>query len=359
MSGISRRSLLSTGAGSIFAATARSSEAGTEKRPDYQVDDQVPFRGQTRRLKLSNGDRVIASLIFPTDYPTHFRLKPELYPVCTPSGFPVTDSHQFCFIHHQSIMTGHGKVRLDGADHDLDFYRQLPYPDEQRKDPYHTGHNLFRMGPSGIQRITSAKWQIADEIALALRLEWQTREVKSEGGDPVAVEERRYNISQRGHFTVIDQYSQLVPADKPFTLMADRHSFVGVRVHDLIDPDEGGVMRDSERRINPDGNYWDAEGDRRAPRWIDCTGKIGNNVVGVALFGHPQNVRNEFYCRSWGLMICSATLGHDVHVNRNAPFKFAARYVAHDGELSDAAATQLSDEFAESGHISPNAIPIE
>ena len=107
MSRISRRSLLSTGAGGVLAATARSSARGTEKRPDYQVEDQTPFRGQTRRPKLSNGDRVIASLIFPTDYPTHFRLKPELYPVCTPSGFPVTDLHQFCFVHRlATVATG-------------------------------------------------------------------------------------------------------------------------------------------------------------------------------------------------------------------------------------------------------------
>ena len=41
-------------------------------------------------------------------------LKPELLPVCTPRGLPVTSSHQYCFIHHQSIMCGHGKVRGDG-----------------------------------------------------------------------------------------------------------------------------------------------------------------------------------------------------------------------------------------------------
>ena len=346
MSEVSRRAFLCAGAGSFSACkTIPSSATAAARDARYNVEDQVAFGGQTRRLKLTNNDRCIASLIFATDYPTHFRLKPELYPVCTPQGIPVTDSHQFCFIHHQSVMTGHGKVRLDGSDRDVDFYRQLPYPDDQREDKFHKSHNLFHMGPSGIQRITSARWDITNQITLKLTVEWQSREKKSEGGQPLIIEQRRYDIFQRGEFTIIDQFTQLVPATKPLTLKADRHSFVGVRVHDLIDPDEGGVMRDSERRINPDGNYWDKQGERKAPKWIDCAGKIGNNVVGIAMFGHPGNVRNEFYCRGWGLMICSATLGHDIRVSHDQPFHFAARFVAHDGELTHAAADDLYQQF--------------
>ncbi len=351
MSEISRRGFFYAGAGSLSAATLTSARAA-DRATNYKVEDQVPFGGQTRRLKLTNNDRCIASLIFATDYPTHFRLKPELYPVCTPQGIPVTDSHQFCFIHHQSIMTGHGKVRLDGSDRDVDFYRKLPYPDDQREDKFHKGHNLFHMGPSGIQKITSARWDVKDRIMIKLTLEWQSRQQKSEGGQPLIIEERRYDVFQRGAYTIIDQFSQLVPATKPLTLKADRHSFVGVRVHDLLDPDEGGVMRDSERRINPDGNYWDKQGERKAPKWIDCAGQFGNDVVGITLFSHPGNVRNEFYCRGWGLIICSATLGHDVRVTHDKPFHFAARFVAHDGELTHEAADELYQQFAAVDHLS-------
>lgn len=342
---LNRRSFLGMAAGT-YAASALAPAPAMADGPQYQVEDQTPFRGQTRRLKLTNGSRCITSLIFSTDYPTHFRLKPELYPVCTPAGLPVTDSHQFSFIHHQSIMTGHGKVRFEGTDRDIDFYRQLPYPDGQRDDPYHTGHNLFQMGPSGIQKITHATWSTSPHIRLDLRLEWQSREQTSAGGKALILEQRRFEIRQQGPHTIIDQFSKLVPTEASFTMHADRHSFVGIRVHDLIDPDEGGQMRDSLGRINPDGNYWDAAGERQAPRWIDCTGNMGAQRVGVTLFSHPSNVRNEFYCRSWGLMICSATLGHDVLVTEKQPFQFAARYVAHDGELSAKAAKELYEEFA-------------
>ena len=46
-------------------------------------------------------------------------------------------------------------------------------------------------------------------------------------------------------------------------------------------------------------------------------------------------------------MICSATLGHDVHVSHDDPFRFAARFVAHDGELSHKTASALYEQFAE------------
>jgi len=107
------------------------------------------------------------------------------------------------------------------------------------------------------------------------------------------------------------------------------------------------VMRDSEGRVNPDGDYWDVSGARKAPQWIDCAGKIGGRVAGVALISHPDNIRNEFYCRGWGLMICSATLGHDVQVAPRSPFNFAVRFVAHDGELTHTAAGNLHEQFAD------------
>lgn len=245
MTSRSRRSFLAAGASSVAVAHWLPTASAQDRGADYAVDDQLAFGGQTRRLKFTNHDQYIASLIFSTDYPTHFRLKPELYPVCTPGGFPVTDSHQYCFIHHQSIMTGHGKIQVDGDDRYVDFYRQLPYPDSDRDDPFHKTYNLFNMGPSGIQLITDAKWNIDDRIKINLTLEWKSREVESGGGNSLVLEKRQYEISQLGSNTIIDQFSHLLPASKPFTMHADRHSFVGVRVNDLIDPDEGGTMRDS------------------------------------------------------------------------------------------------------------------
>jgi hypothetical protein len=345
----SRRRFLAAGTGALSSLGLLSSAAVQPKQTaagSYAVDDQVPFKGQTRRLKLTNGDRYITSLIFATDYPTHFRLKPELYPVCTPSGVPVTDSHQYCFIHHQSIMTGHGKVLVDGSSREVDFYRKLPYPDEDREDKFHVGKNLFHLGPSGIQKIVRATWDTSDRIVVKLKLEWQSRAELSEGGEPLVNEQRQYEVMQRGPYTIIDVFSQLVPAERPFTLIADGHSYSGVRVHDMIDPDEGGVMRDSEGRTNPDNEYWDQEGPRKAPRWIDCTGRIGRQMAGVTLISHPKNLRNEFYCRGWGLMICSAARGHDVRVTRKSPFQYATRFVAHDGEIANEAVEDLYREFS-------------
>ena len=105
-------------------------------------------------------------------------------------------------------------------------------------------------------------------------------------------------------------------------------------------------MRDSEGRTNPDGNYWDAEGDRKAPRWVDCTGKIGDATVGITLMSHPQNVRNQFYMRDWGLMEVSATLGDEVSFSKDSPFRFAARYVAHDGDLDGEATESFHAKFS-------------
>lgn len=349
MPNLSRRNLLrSTAAASLpVALVGSSSHSDAQEKAEFQVEDQQPFRAQTRRLKITNQGRYVTSLIFPTDYPTHFRLKPEFYPVLTPSGFPVTDSHQYCFIHHQSIMCGHGRVRAaDGRV--IDFYRKLNFAEEDRSDRWHTPErNLFQLGPSGIQQIVEAEWKIEETVTIDLKLEWKTRQPNSESGETVLVEQRRYEIAQAGNHTIIDHFTRLVPVKGTAVLEADRHSFCGVRVNDLIDVEDGGTMRDSENRKNPDGNYWDAEGDRKAPRWVDCTGRIGNALVGITLMGHPANVRNEYYVRDWGLLEVSATLGNEVSFSKDKPFFFAARYVAHDGEISDKSANMLFTEFGQ------------
>jgi len=310
------------------------------------VIDQVPFSGQTRRLKLTCGDRYITALIFPTDYPTHFRLKPELFPVCTPRGIPVTGSHEYCFIHHQSISCGHGKVLVEGSDRAVDFFRKLPFPDLHREDKWHRGFNLFHMGPSGIQRVKEARWSVDDRITIHLTLQWQTRERNREKGQTLLMEQRRYEVFQREAFTVIDQYSRLAAAGKPVTLVADRHSFATVRVHDLIDVEDGGTMRDSEGRTDLDGMYCDQQGERKSPRWVDCSGTIGENFVGMTLMGHADNARNQFFLRKYGMMEVSTMLDTDVRLTNETPLVFAARFVAHDGPMDGVTADRLYEDFS-------------
>jgi len=345
MADLTRRKLIAGGISLTSAATAGRTQASEPS--NFQAELQKPFREQTQRLKITNHGRYVTSLIYSVDYPTHFRLKPEFYPVLTPAGFPVTDSHQYCFIHHQSVMCGHGRVRSeDGMVYD--FYRKLNFPEDARDDKWHTPEkNLYQLGPSGIQRITESRWDGIDPLSIDLTLEWQTRNQNSPAGETIVIEKRRYEIGQAGKHTIIDHFSKLIPAKGEAVLEADRHSFCGVRVSDLIDVEEGGTMTDSEGRVNPEGNFWDADGETKAPRWVDCTGKIGDATVGITLMGHPQNLRNEYYVQPWGLMEVSAMLGTDVSFSKAKPFEFAARYVAHDGVMAPETADQLCVEFAE------------
>lgn len=146
--------------------------------------------------------------------------------------------------------------------------------------------------------------------------------------------------------TVVDLYTRIRPAAGPVTLRADRHSLLGVRVHDLIDVEDGGRMIDSLGRENPSGDYRDDSGDRAASRWVDCTGRIGPATVGVCLLSHPQNVRNQVYVREFGLMLLSPTLGTDQGITAQTPLSCAARFVAHDGELHPATADEWHEQFS-------------
>ncbi len=332
-----------------FAVAAASGAMRAEENAAFVIKDQELFRGQTRRLKITRDGRPVAALLFPTDYPTHFRLKPELHQVCTPSGLPVTGSHEHVFIHHQSIMCGHGRVQVEGDVRVVDFYRQLPFPDPARADRWHAkDRNLHQLGPSGIQRITSARWLCAGgQAVIRLELAWQTREPGREKGDTLAVEERFYRLASEGAANIVDVFSTLKSAPRPLTLLPENdHGYLGVRVHDLLDVEDGGELRDSENRVNATGHFRDPEGAQKAPRWVDCTGRLGLAEAGIALMSHPANPRNEWYAREFGLMIVSAAQSEPVRITPEAPFAFAARFIAHDGPLAAAEADRLHTAFS-------------
>ncbi|MFW6039337.1 MAG: DUF6807 family protein [bacterium] len=320
---------------------------------DYQLIDQQPFSGQTRRLKMMRDGCYFASFIVATDYPTHFRLKPEIHPLCTPAGMPVTDSHQYCFIHHQALMLGHGKVLADGDDKPVDFYRKLPFPDAEREDRFHSDFNLFEMGPSGIQALRDVRWSLGERIVLELTLDWRTRQWGSGDGEILMTERRLYALHQTDRCTVVDVFTHLEPADRPVTLKADLHSLPGVRVHDLIDHEDGGTLRDSLGRVNQPGKYFGLGENDQPPAWVDCTGRVGGQVVGVAMIAHPDNQRNQWYYREFGLMEVSPALSEDVRVTAAEPLNFAVRYVAHDGELTDGQVAAFERELAE---LTPEAV---
>jgi hypothetical protein len=333
----------------------------------FTVLDQKPWGNQTRRLKITSGRTPVASLIFPTDYPTHFRLKPELHHVCTPRGIEVTGSHEYCFVHHMSINCGHGKVQVEGDSRIVDFYRHLPFPDPKRRDPHrpaNTTNNLLQLGPSGLQNITDAKWRAGDRVVIGLKLAWQTREMGRENGDVLAREERFYSIARAGTATVVDVFSKLMPAGRPVTLIPENdHGYLTVRVHDFIDADDGGVMRDSEGR-NPNGHFrfnskqWvskagtsaafsaEGTGDGPRPRWVDCTGVMADATVGMTLMSHPSNEKNEWYAREFGLMVLSGAQTVPLQITDEKPFQFAARYIAHDGPLDARVTDELHAAFA-------------
>jgi len=349
---VSRRRLL-TGAPAIVAGSAPvaavAEVAGVP--PAFAVEDQVRFGGQVRRLKITNRGRFITALLFPTDYPTHFRLKPELFPFCTPKGMPVTGSHEYCFIHHQSLMAGHGKVKFADREQPIDFYRKLNFADEAREDRYHRGFNLFHMGPSGIQRISDAKWQVeagGAALSIDLKIAWQTRALHQAEGETLLVEQRRYRLSEKLGATIVDSQSRIVPVDggADAVFLADTHSFCGMRVHDLIDPEDGGAMLDSEGRSELAGHYHDDAGEKKAPRWVDCSGEIGGQSIGITMMAHPGNLRNQFYTRDSGIFIYSSALGEDVPVTQNHPFEYACRYAAHDGPVAVDDNEMLYREFA-------------
>ncbi len=118
----------------------------------------------------------------------------------------------------------------------------------------------------------------------------------------VAQEETRYtvNILAQGYQLLID--SRFSPmGDTPKIVFGDQEEFgLSVRVATPISEKGGGVMTDSEGRRGAQA-IWSKSG-----KWIDYSGEIEGQWIGMTVFTDPQNFRPSwFHARDYGLIVAN------------------------------------------------------
>lgn len=122
----------------------------------------------------------------------------------------------------------------------------------------------------------------------------------SDDSTAVAQEETRYtlNILAQGYQLLID--SRFSPmGDTPKIVFGDQEEFgLSVRVATPISEKGGGLMTDSEGRRGAQA-IWSNSG-----KWIDYSGEVEGQWIGMTVFTDPQNFRPSwFHARDYGLIV--------------------------------------------------------
>ncbi len=217
-----------------------------------------------------------------TEYRTQAGHEPSLYPIIGPTGKPVTRSYPFTppgetkdHPHHQSFWFTHGAVN------GVDFWRTNVNDDKGDTVPRIVHREFAKTGvENGLGRIVT-------------RNDWMN-------GDKKVCTDKRdmsFGSSSDGN-RWIDSAITITAPDGDVTFGDTKEGAFALRVVDSmrVDAKTGGHIVNSEGQTNEVA--WGMPA-----RWVDYTGLVDGETVGITMMSHPQSFRPKprWHVRTYGL----------------------------------------------------------
>jgi hypothetical protein len=216
-------------------------------------------------------------------YVTRSGHQPALWPVYGPGGAAMTRSFPLGPLlphehddhpHHRSIWFAHGDVN------GYDFWLE---PDSAGKDQPNTQivHRRFAKVANAAGQamiVTENDWMVDDQRLFS--------------------DVRNWTFGVEGQQRWIELEIELIAHDKPIAWGDTKEGTFSVRVAGTMKVDEklGGRIINSEGQIDADA--WG-----QPAAWVDYTGPVGEQTLGIAMLSHPSNFRPNcrWHVRTYGL----------------------------------------------------------
>jgi hypothetical protein len=239
------------------------------------------------------------------EYLTKVGHQPAVWPINGPTGKPMTrqypmgpllsdekDDH----LHHVSLWFAHGNV--NGLDFWTDRAKAAAHKDNQ------IDHREF---------VTTAASD--GEAKIVTRNDWISE------GTKICEDERTLLFGGDSQARWIDFLIKIKASEGYLTLGETKEGAFGVRVSGplTVDAKEGASIVNSRGQHNADA--WGMFAD-----WVDDSGPVDGEVVGVTLFNHPGNFRTptRWHARTYGLLAANPFGDSDFPRDPTAPKQAAA-----------------------------------
>jgi len=308
------------------------------------------------QVKITQGKNEIGVEIDGKPYTTFFYgpdvPKPYLYPLRAPSGISVTRSFPMDKVagestdhpHHRSMWFAHDSV--NGFDY---WNNEFAYDTDPRQAKVKRGH-IFVTKVEKAQG--GAKTGEIDETS-----EW-----KQSDGVVALTEDRKMIFHAGGPNRVID-FDFTLTAKEPVTFGDGKDGVFGIRVASELEEPGSQKNQPAEPKrtglmVNAQGGKSEAECWGKRSEWMDYSGTVQGQKVGVAIFDTPGNPRYPTYwhARGYGLFannifgVKQFTKGAggdgSMTLKPGETLHFAYRVVIHSGDADSAHLADLYKEYA-------------
>ena len=248
-------------------------------------------------------------------YGDMYKSRPDFYPVYSPSGREVTCTCAYRYNHHKSIFIGHADVNGINFFHDNNPTRSNLGDIVLEKCQHGIDEN-------GMHVMTHNGWITKADVRL---LE----------------EERNFTVILGENAHIIDLTNTLIASQTDLTFEQDNHAFLGVRVADTMDVEDGGTI------LNANGQRNEEEAMRQSANWTDYSGVVAGKTVGVTLMNHPSNPPSAFFTRNYGTFLTNFTLLDKYELSRGERLTQRFRILVHEGDATEADVENYYNQFVE------------
>ncbi len=273
--------------------------------------------------------------------------KPYLSPLRTASGIVVTRAYPMSsdvpgeahdHPHHRGLWFTHGDVN------GYDFWGN---EDSQKGAGKGKGFVVLRK----IDKLTSGR----KTGSVGASFDW-----KIPDGQVLLVETRRMDFYSDPQLRTIDFDMTLSPQQK-VTFGDTKEGMFAIRLAAPLEEQQPrGIAepRRTGRMVNAQGKTGEKNVWGKRSEWVDYSGQIGGQPVGIAIFDHPSNPRYPTYwhARAYGLFATNIFGVHDFENDRNRdgsltiqpgqPLRFRFRVVIHPGDTAAAGIREMYAAYA-------------
>ena len=290
---------------------------------------QVKLTKESDRVRVEIGGAPFGELYFGPDAP-----KPYFSPLRSASGKIVTrqwpmvqdlgesKDHQ----HHRGLWLGY--IDVNG----FNFW--------ENEFSYHRAN--------GGKMVTTSVH--VHDNAVHLSIDWL-----SPTGEKVLTEDRTMTFSAGKDLRIVDFDATLTAGDKPAVFGDDKDGAFGIRMADKLTEKTGtGVI------LNSKGERTMKEAWGKPADWLDYSGTLDGEAVGIALFDHPDSFHHpaRWHARDYGLVSANPFADHaydpsqpvrNFKLDPNGHIHLRYRVVVH-GKLDAAGIQKLYDAWTKGGN---------
>jgi hypothetical protein len=279
--------------------------------------DEVQIKEGADALEISVSGKPFVTYRYNTKDPELPR--PYFHPVLGPSGKTITQLGEIpgkkeAHFHHTALWIAHQNFAAKG---------------QPACDNWQMNKNCTR--------IEHLKFEAVESGALAARFIEKLNWLNHKGDKTLLAETRTVTIPKRpAESRVLDIDIRLMAQDLPVTFNKTPYHLLAVRVLNAMLPAKGGVMINSEGQKNP--------GDGAPAKWIDISGKLDDELQGVALFNHPDNPRQPTPCLQFAGQTIGLAPSHKepLTIDAGKEVRFRYRVLVHAGGVEEA---KVGDEY--------------